>query len=571
VSITSRAPQPQAERESEVDDSEPTVLERPVPRIEEAVSNATLASVALDRKEVERARKGMPPIILATLLGAAALQVIVVGRSAAHWPLTVALVLLGGYAAWLRSRLRRAPRVEPRLMVMLAFFMSACTLAAIAYVGVLSPIVAIAFLLVYSSGLSEHPLEAWVMYLTCAIGYQLLAVAVVAGLLPYQDAIIISTARNTTKAFLLLPLVVQVFLAVTFVMSRQTQRVTNNAMLRLERARRQIGQRDALLAEAHADLDRVLDAGKIGRFTGRRVGPYEAGEVIGRGGMGEVYAAVETASGEPVALKVLHPHLREEPQHVERFFREAKVSSSFASPHIVRIKSGGEAEDGSPYIAMELLDGEDLAMQLRERKRLDLAEVQRLVEHVARALGAAQEAGIVHRDIKPQNLFHARTAPGNAVWKVLDFGVSKIGDAGTTLTQGAIIGTPSYMAPEQGRGEVVDHRADVFSLGAIAYRAVTGRPAFAASDPALAIYNVMHVQPVRPRELLDIPEDVELVLALALAKDREKRFRSAQTFASALRDAVRGELDEPFRRAARDLLKAHPWSADRASQFGARA
>jgi serine/threonine-protein kinase len=146
---------------------------------------------------------------------------------------------------------------------------------------------------------------------------------------------------------------------------------------------------------------------------------------------------------------------------------------------------------------------------------------------------------------------------------VLDFGVSKMNEVAGTLTHGAIVGTPGYMSPEQARGKPVDHRSDVFSLAVLAYRSLTGRPPFHAADPLGTTYQVVHAMPVCPTDLVKIHEDIDLVLAIGLAKDREHRFRSATSFAAALRDASRGELDERMRAAARDLLRHHPWGTER--------
>lgn len=241
----------------------------------------------------------------------------------------------------------------------------------------------------------------------------------------------------------------------------------------------------------------------------------------------------------------------------------------------MRVLEAGDAPDGSPYLAMELLEGNDLAALLRDRGRFELDEVVELVSQVASGLAAAEDAGVVHRDLKPQNIFCVDGTTGGAAasvspnakrgtrtkrtWKILDFGVSKITDSTGTLTQGAIVGTPSYMSPEQARGDEVDTRADVFALGAIVYRALTGRPAFTGANGVATLDNVMHVQPVRPREGVELTEDVERVLALALAKDKARRFPSARTFASALSDAARQRLDDRFRRAADELLAEHPW------------
>jgi serine/threonine-protein kinase len=197
---------------------------------------------------------------------------------------------------------------------------------------------------------------------------------------------------------------------------------------------------------------------------------------------------------------------------------------------------------------------------LRDEKRLDLAEVVELVEQVASALTEADSSGIVHRDIKPQNLYWSGP---EGIWKILDFGISKVREATAQLTQGAAIGTPSYMSPEQARGIEVDHRSDVFSLGVVAYRCLTGRPAFTALDSAVTIYNVVHVQPAAPTDSgALISPDVERVLALALAKDRTRRFATASAFATALATAAKNQLDARVARDADRLLAEQPWGSE---------
>jgi serine/threonine protein kinase len=293
-------------------------------------------------------------------------------------------------------------------------------------------------------------------------------------------------------------------------------------------------------------------------FTGRPVGPYVAQEVIGRGGMAEVYRAVAEGSAGSVAIKVLNPSALENPDHVERFLREAKVSSELESDHIVRVLESGVSADGYPFLAMELLEGSNLARFLRQHNRLPVADVVDLVEQLAQALSVAQSAGIVHRDLKPQNVFRTELA-GRAHWKLLDFGASKLQAASATLTHGAAIGTPSYMSPEQVRGDEIDHRADVFSLGSIAYRALTGQPAFSGPDPMSIMYQVHNAQPIRPSALVELPADVDSVLCLALAKDPKRRLASAPEFARALADAAAGELSKDLRARALALEADHPW------------
>jgi serine/threonine-protein kinase len=182
-----------------------------------------------------------------------------------------------------------------------------------------------------------------------------------------------------------------------------------------------------------------------------------------------------------------------------------------------------------------------------------------LTAQVASALDVAHRVGIVHRDIKPENVFRAHGSDGPR-WVVLDFGVSKVKGGTGTLTGGGVVGTPRYMAPEQARGASVDPRADVFSLGAILYRCLTGRVAFDADDPLGALVQVMGEQPLRPSAIVDLIPDVELVLALALAKDPARRIASVAGLVGALAAAARGELAEDLRARAREVLRTTPWN-----------
>jgi serine/threonine-protein kinase len=277
--------------------------------------------------------------------------------------------------------------------------------------------------------------------------------------------------------------------------------------------------------------------------------------------MGEVYRAVHATSGEPYAIKALQPFFSSDHTFVERFRREAQIATEIDSPHVVRVLESGVLEDGSPWFAMDLLEGRSLSDILRERVRLSLSETADLVAEVSRGLAATHAAGIVHRDIKPQNLFLAEGESGS-VWKILDFGVSGLNHGDSTLTRGAMVGTPSYMSPEQTRGQKADSRADIFGLGVVAYRALTGRPAFTGNDDMHTMYNIAHRMPVRPGRLVAIPEDVERALAIALAKEREDRYESAAKFASALLAAAHTQLSPSLRDAADRLLSVLPWGAE---------
>ena len=175
-------------------------------------------------------------------------------------------------------------------------------------------------------------------------------------------------------------------------------------------------------------------------------------------------------------------------------------------------------------------------------------------------LSVAAAKGIVHRDIKPQNLFLAEGGNGAPpTWKVLDFGVSKLADHGGTLTRGHVVGTPGYMAPEQARGQQVDHRADIYALAAIAYRALTGHPPFTGKDVPSTLYDVVYKMPRRPSALVDLPEEVDAVLAIGMAKRPEDRFADGAALADALDAALRGDLPDGLRRRAEALEAVQPW------------
>jgi serine/threonine-protein kinase len=213
---------------------------------------------------------------------------------------------------------------------------------------------------------------------------------------------------------------------------------------------------------------------------------------------------------------------------------------------------------------MELLEGTDLGALLRKRTTLPIDEASALLDDVARGLAVAHGAGIIHRDLKPSNLFQVQPAEGKGkpIWKILDFGVSRLRGSRGTLTEGAVVGTPGYMSPEQAQGKDVQATADVFSLGAVLYRALTGRRPFGGSDVPQILYQVVFAQPPRPRDVVpSLPRDVEAVLAIALAKRPSERFASAQDFATAFRWAIKGRLPEKLRARAHDIVTVQPWAA----------
>jgi serine/threonine-protein kinase len=208
---------------------------------------------------------------------------------------------------------------------------------------------------------------------------------------------------------------------------------------------------------------------------------------------------------------------------------------------------------------MERLSGVDLSDYLREHRRMGVRSVLSMVRQVGRGLDAAHAAGIVHRDLKPRNLFLSRQGD-DETWKILDFGVARA-QGEETLTTHKVVGTPNYMAPEQANGREVTHRTDLFALGVIAYRALTGHPAFEGETTAEILYKVVHRMPLRPSAAAPLPPDIDLALAIAMAKAPADRFGSPRELVQALEQASRGQLDGALRARAEAVMARHPWTS----------
>jgi tRNA A-37 threonylcarbamoyl transferase component Bud32 len=359
-------------------------------------------------------------------------------------------------------------------------------------------------------------------------------------------------------------LLVEATLLATFLTSSNARAATIRALELHDKAIRGIAQREALLEEARQDLQAALRAGGLGRFTDSTLGSYRIGKLIGRGAMGEVYEATHVSNGQMAAVKLLQAHVLADPGLVRRFLREAKIAASLDVANVVRVLEIGGPDAAFPYLAMERLHGEDLADHLRRHRKLALPKVVQLVREVGRGLEAARTAGIVHRDLKPRNIFFAEvpaalSASPRRIWKILDFGVSKLMNGEGTQTKDQIVGTPSYMAPEQASGGEVNHRTDLYALGVIAYRALTGRPAFTGDHTAETLYQVVYQMPPQPSAVARLPSDVDLVLAIAMAKRSPERFGSAAELADALHAASRGALDPELRLRGERLSIKQPW------------
>jgi len=524
-----------------------------------APSGVTTASPLILRSEEQARAVALFRLVIAAGIAAVVAVWLPERVSPGRWLATVTSGFTVLVTLWLLREFKDPARFDPQKLLFQGLCCVGSILAVVYYVGIFSPTIIAMYIGVYFFGVSDSTRSGWAIYLSGALGYLALTLGAMLGLLPTNQSVL-ALSTPELPAMLAVTLVTQVLFAATFWMARRSRQATLMAFERLERAARQIKKREALLNEARAELDQER-AAKEGRFSDQELGKYSIGELIGRGAMGEVYRAFPRGEQRAVAVKFLNAGMSDDQAAVERFFREVEIASRMRSPHVVRVMDHGTAEGRVPFLVMELLEGADLAQILREKKRLGVAEALELVREVASALGEADEAGVVHRDLKPQNLFRAQEG-SRRVWKVLDFGVSKILETGKDLTLGAAVGTPSYMSPEQARGEPVDHRADVFALGVVAYRVLTGRPAFTGPDSPSTLYNVVHVQPARPSDLARLAPDVDRALALALAKRKDRRFASSLMFATALSEAARGRLDERLRRDADLLLAEHPWGAD---------
>jgi len=282
-------------------------------------------------------------------------------------------------------------------------------------------------------------------------------------------------------------------------------------------------------------------------------GQFHVLERLGAGGMGAVYLADQSDMGRRVVIKVMHPELTiGNPQAVERFKREARAVAALNHPHIVQVYVFGQADDGRMYLAMEFIEGRDLGHEIRTP--LPQGRALKILDQVAAALGEAHAHGVVHRDLKPENIMLANRH-GNPDWvKVLDFGIAKIGaaegkqDAPALTQQGAIFGTPRYMAPEQITGGTVDARTDLYALGVILYEMLTGEHPFRATsalDYLMKHANEEVVMPSIRRPDLEIHPKVEEILERLLAKKQSERFQSGAELQREVRAAL-GAIGEPL-------------------------
>jgi serine/threonine protein kinase len=294
---------------------------------------------------------------------------------------------------------------------------------------------------------------------------------------------------------------------------------------------------DANRDRAHAAREALVGKTIAGRYILRGL--------LGHGGMGAVYEAEHVGLGKRAAIKFVDPEFATDEKVVARFAREARAMSAIESAHIVTVFDAG-TEDGRPYLVMELLRGEDLGQRLRRLTRIPLGEAMHIIAQVLKGLARAHAAGIVHRDLKPDNVFLVKHDTDPLFAKIVDFGISKIERPRDTTSplaltgRGTVLGTPFYMSPEQAQASPdVDRRTDLYSVGAILFECLTGRPPHTGESYEQVILSICmrdapEVWTIEP----SVPAPVSAFVARALARDRNKRFATAEVMLAALHEVA---------------------------------
>lgn len=275
---------------------------------------------------------------------------------------------------------------------------------------------------------------------------------------------------------------------------------------------------------------------------------YKMGEEIGHGGMSDVYVGTDERLNRKVAIKVLKQQLSDDPVFLARFRKEAQSAASLNSPNIVAVYDSGEEvrknevglDTHLPYIVMEYVEGKTLREILQQEGRLSVKDSTEVVENVLKALAYSHKNGIIHRDIKPGNVMITNTGEV----KVMDFGIARaIVDSGNTMTQSqGVVGTAQYLSPEQARGETVDSRSDLYSVGCLLFELLTGRPPFIGDSPVAIAYQHVRENPPKASDINpEVPTIYDVIVSKALAKDVDSRYADASQFSADLRAAISGQ------------------------------
>jgi serine/threonine-protein kinase len=296
------------------------------------------------------------------------------------------------------------------------------------------------------------------------------------------------------------------------------------------------------MTAAEPDEDRGEAPEKDALLGTRLAGKYDLLEVLGEGAMGRIYRAKQAELDRQIAIKVLHKHLGGEDRVARRFHREARAASRLSHPNSVQILDFG-SENGVLFIAMELLEGEDLQTILDHDGAMSPAKVAAVLVPVLRAVDEAHRAGIVHRDLKPENVIVWSDRGGREHVKVCDFGIAKIldGEGNSITVDGFVCGTPQYMAPEQARGDTIDHRLDVYAAGVVLYQMLAGKVPFTGETALGIITRHLTDDPVPPSQRTTerhVPASLEDIALKAMSKPPEERYQTAGEMADALARAV---------------------------------
>jgi serine/threonine protein kinase len=278
-------------------------------------------------------------------------------------------------------------------------------------------------------------------------------------------------------------------------------------------------------------------------------GAYRILELLDEGGMGRLYRAEHVRLKRPIAVKVLASHLAHNEAALKRFNREAEIVSQLHHPHIVHILDFDQTEQGAPYIVMELLQGESLARRLDRERMLPLSDVVQIVSQIAGALQVAHQTGVVHRDLKPDNVFLIAMEDAQIFVKLLDFGISKSTHNASHMTREFdVLGTPDYMAPEQAISTAkADHRADQFALASMTYEMLTGQMPFVADTVPALLHKVVNENPTPPSYYArGLTKDIDAIVLRAMAKHPDARYPHIQDFALALSHATEALLHNDF-------------------------
>jgi serine/threonine-protein kinase len=262
---------------------------------------------------------------------------------------------------------------------------------------------------------------------------------------------------------------------------------------------------------------------------------YEVNALLGKGGTGNVFKARYLDTGMPVAIKILHSFLTADETAVKRFHREASLTSLIKHPNAVSVTDFGVINSNIFYLVMELITGISLSMLIKRESKLDIPRAVKIIQQMCMGVGAAHQLGIIHRDLKPGNVIIVDCDQPKELVKVVDFSIAKSAKSENLTGQGEVIGTPAYVSPEQAAAEAVDHRTDIYSMGVILYRLLTGKLPFLAKTPGALFAKHIHFDPQPPSEINPaIPPHLEKVVLRALAKYPKDRPQTAMGFAEEL-------------------------------------